>query len=111
MIAFERANNPGWSDEELEPWADSKLRLSFNVLNHGSDEPFDWGLLAQIACPTLLITADPARGALVTPEDAEQFRARVAQARVAHIAGAGHSIRRDQPGAYLQVVRAFLGDS
>ena len=111
MIAAERLNNPGWSDEELEPWADSKMRLSFNVLNRSDDEPFDWTLLAQISCPTLLITADHSRGAIVTPEGAEQFKAHVPQARLANIADAGHSIRRDQLGAYLDVVRAFLNDN
>lgn len=111
MIAAERLNNPGWSDEELEPWADSKLRLSFNVLNRSDDEPFEWGLLAQISCPTLLITAEPSRGAIVTAEGAQEFQVRVPHAQVAHIAGAGHSIRRDQKSAYLEVVQAFLRDN
>lgn len=111
MIAVERANNPGWSDEELEPWADSKMRLSFNVLNRSDDEAFDWALLAQISCPTLLITADHSRGAIVTPEGAQEFQVRVPHAQVAHIAEAGHSIRRDQLSAYLEVVRAFLRDN
>ena len=35
----------------------------------------------------------------------------VPQLRVAHIAGAGHSIRRDQFDRYMQVVRSFLGEA
>ena len=33
LIAEQRAATPRWSDAELEPWADSKLRVSLNVLS------------------------------------------------------------------------------
>ncbi len=32
LIAGQRAEQPGWSDAELEPWADAKQRFSPNVL-------------------------------------------------------------------------------
>jgi N-formylmaleamate deformylase len=111
MIAAQHAEMPYWSDAELGPWADAKLRFNPNALNFGSGAPVDWpAILPRIACPALLITADPARGAIVTAEAAAALQAQLPQLRVANIAGAGHSIRRDQFERYLEVVRAFLSE-
>lgn len=115
LIAAQRAQTPGWSEAELGPWADSKLRLGpsvLNVPNRNGATPVDWpATLRRIACPALLITGDPERGAIVTDAGATSLRALVPRVRVAHIAGAGHSIRRDRFDEYLKVVQAFLADS
>jgi pimeloyl-ACP methyl ester carboxylesterase len=112
MIASQRAQSPTWSEAELGPWADSKLRLSFNVLSRGKSAPLDWpATVRHITCPTLLITADPEQGGLVTPEAAAALQALLPQTRVAHIAGAGHSIRREQFTRYMEVVKAFLTET
>lgn len=111
LIAQQRAETPGWSEDELGPWADSKLRVSPNVVSvfTGASAPVDWAtLLPKITCPALLITADPASGAIVTAEHAAALKALVPQLQVAHIARAGHNIRRDQLERYLEVVRGFL---
>jgi len=109
MIADQRVQSPRWSEAELGPWADAKLRLSFNVLNREGAAPVDWrATVQQISCPTLLITADPEQGAIVTPEGAAALQALLPQTQVAHIPGAGHSIRREQFEPYMQVVRSFL---
>jgi pimeloyl-ACP methyl ester carboxylesterase len=109
LLAAQRAETPHWSRAELEAWADSKVRLSVNVMNHGNTTPLDWqALLPRITCPALLITADPARGAMVTSEGAAELQTMVPQLRVAHIPEAGHSIRRDQFDRYIAVVRDFL---
>jgi pimeloyl-ACP methyl ester carboxylesterase len=111
LIAGQRAASPDWSEAELGPWADSKLRFSFNALNRLAADAVDWqATLRRISCPTLLITADPERGAIVTEEGAEALRALVPQARVVHVPGAGHSIRREQFARYIEVVRAFLAE-
>ena len=112
LIAAQHAETPGWSEAELGPWADSKLRLSLNVLSSGPTASVDWpATLRRISCPALLITADPTRGAIVADADAAALQALVPQLRVAHIADAGHSIRRDQFDRYLQVVRGFLSET
>jgi pimeloyl-ACP methyl ester carboxylesterase len=111
LIAQQRAETPHWSDDELGPWADSKLRLSPQVLNRSNAAPVDWPpLLRGIICPALLITGDPSRGAIITDEGAAQLQTFIPHLRVAHIPGAGHSIRRDQLAPYMDVVRGFLGE-
>lgn len=112
LIAEQRVQSPHWSEAELGPWADSKLRLSFYVLNREPVAPVDWQTTVQrILCPTLLITADPELGAIVTPESAAALQKCLPQTQVAHIPGAGHSIRREQFDHYMQVVRAFLAEA
>nr|CAA9258119.1 Hydrolase, alpha/beta fold family [uncultured Armatimonadetes bacterium] len=109
LIESQRAETPHWTEDELGPWADAKLRLSPNVLNRRDAAPVDWpALLPHITCPGLLITAEPARGAMVTEEGARELQAMIPQLRVAHIPEAGHSIRRDRFDRYLRVVRDFL---
>ena len=112
LIANEHRANPTWSDAELGPWADSKLRMSPNVV--GLFEPsvvtsVDWAaVLPHISCPALLITADVARSAIVSAEAATALKNIVPQLEVAHIADAGHCIHRDQLEVYMGAVRAFL---
>ncbi|MCS7061162.1 MAG: alpha/beta hydrolase [Anaerolineae bacterium] len=112
LIAHCQAQSPTWSEAELGPWADSKLRFSFNALNQEGSMRLDWeAVISSIRCPALLITADPERGALVTPESAAALKTRLPHVHIAHIAGAGHSIRRDQFARYIEVVRAFLAQT
>jgi N-formylmaleamate deformylase len=112
LIAAQHAETPAWSEDELGPWADSKLRLSLTVLQRGAPPAIDWPMLMSgITCPALLITADPAKRAIVTEADAAALQALIPQLRVAHIAGAGHSIRRDQFDRYMRVVRDFLDET
>lgn len=112
LIAKQRAEAPGWSEAELGPWADAKLRLSPHVLNRDTRDDFDWpAALRRITCPALLIAADPARGAIVTEANAAALRALVPQLQVARLPEAGHSIRRDQFARYLEVVQAFLAET
>lgn len=109
MIADQHAASPSWSDAELGPWADSKLRLSMTVLNQEGQVPVDWSTaVRRITCPTLLITADRERGAIVSPEDAAGLQVILPHVKVARITGAGHSIRREQFEAYMKAVRGFL---
>ena len=72
-------------------------------------ETLDWpSLVRRITCPVLLIRADPALGGIVTAEDAAALQVLVPTARVAHISGAGHAVRRGQFGRDVEAVHAFL---
>ena len=114
LVAERRAEAPHWAEAELVPWAEAKLRVSPHVrevFDPGAPERVDWAAaLRRIACPALLIAADPERGGMVTPEATAALRGLVPQVRVAHVAGAGHNVRRDQPARYLAAVRAFLAE-
>lgn len=66
-------------------------------------------LMARITCRTLLVQADPARGAALGDADASAALAVLADGRVERIEGAGHMIQDDAPEAYDRAVRAFLG--
>jgi N-formylmaleamate deformylase len=114
LVAAQRMAAPGWSEAELGPWADAKLRMSPNARARISASPrwlpaAAWPpLLRRIACPVLVIAADPALGALLDDEAAAVLRANIADVEIVRISGAGHSVRREQFERYLEVVRSFL---
>ena len=109
LIEKQRRATPSWSQEEIELWADAHLRLSPNVVS-GRGIRSDWNtqLLQNITCPTLLLTADVERGALVSDTDAQELQKFVPQLKVAHIAGAGHSVHREQFETFMGAVQTFL---
>ena len=112
LVAGQRAAAPHWPAAEIERWATSKQRFSHPVLGTFAENPaagLDWAeALPRIQCPALLLTADPAHGALVRQDDAAALQRLVPQVTIAHIAGGGHSIRHDRPDEYLAAVRTFL---
>jgi pimeloyl-ACP methyl ester carboxylesterase len=113
IIARGRQQHPDWAEEEFGPWADSKLQVSerFSGTVRAPERP-DWrDLLPKVQCPVLLITSDPERGGIVTPETAEEARRLLPSMRVVRIQGAGHNIRREQFDAYVKAVRAFLAET
>jgi pimeloyl-ACP methyl ester carboxylesterase len=109
LMAKCRLEAPTWSDAEIGPWADAKLQVSPQVTEIITAPAPPWEETAgQIRCPTLLLRADVERGAIVSAATAQRARALCRHLRDVHIAGAGHSIRREQFGAYIAAVRAFL---
>ena len=114
LIEAVRLEHPDWPEAELGPWADSKLRYrsSGSSLFSPNAPQIDWSaVLGMITCPVLLIAADLERGGMITEERAQEFQAQVPQARVVHVAGAGHNIRREQPARFLELVRPFLHET
>jgi pimeloyl-ACP methyl ester carboxylesterase len=112
ILAAQRAAEPTWPADEFEPWVDSKLVFDMNFFNGLKAPAFEWSaLLRDIRCPALLITADPALGAIITPAQAAELQALLPQVQVAQVAGAGHSIRRDQYQRYLAVLEPFLAEA
>jgi pimeloyl-ACP methyl ester carboxylesterase len=109
LIAAQQAAAPVWPEVDVAPWADSKLRFSLKFFDYLGPLDIDWrGLIESIRCPALLVTGDPERGALVTPEAARGLQAWLPQLRTLHIPEAGHSIHRDQSAAFMEGVRPFL---
>lgn len=110
LIEACRQQNPLWAEEDLAPWADAKREMNLHALQQilGSIRVNVWQELLQKArCPILLITAEPGRS-IITPEMAQEAAGLWKQGRVAHIAGAGHSIHREQLEPLMDAIQAFL---
>jgi N-formylmaleamate deformylase len=113
LIAEARVSSPSWADVDLEPWADAHLQVNPAVFDWADPQasPMAWrDVVRKIACPTLVVTADPALGAIVSPEVAQEAVRLNPRLQVAHIPGAGHSIRREQFELYVEAVKGFLGE-
>lgn len=112
LIAGARAKNPRWSDAELQPWADAHGQVHEEVLQWMDAPAVDWrAALKQMRCPTLLLTGDVDHGVVISPQQAAEAQSQNAQLQVAHIAGAGHCIRRDEFVAFMAAVKKFLGEN
>lgn len=114
LVAEQHESMPHWKDVVVERWAESKQRFSLNVsevFDAKNDKSLDWQtLIPHVSCPTLLITADPAYGALVTPERVAALQSLIPQLKTVNIPAAGHSIRHDQFEKYLNAVKTFLDE-
>lgn len=112
LLQMVRERQPHWSEAEIGPWAESMLRVSFRVediLTPHEDTLVDWAtILPSIAVPTLVIGAEKEKGAIIGPDEAKLMGASAPQVQFAHVADAGHSIRRDKFDAYMKLVREFL---
>ena len=104
---------PEWHEEELGPWSEAKALLNFAVF----DEPRSVGIqpwreiAPQITAPTLLLTANPARGGIVTPETAKEALALLPNGRTVNFPEAGHNIRREAYEPFIAAVRGFLRET
>jgi pimeloyl-ACP methyl ester carboxylesterase len=111
IIAAGKAERPKWADEEFPDWAVAKQQVSPDVVGYAAEWLVPWqDVVRRIACPALLITADPKEGAIVTPEVAAEAATLMPKGKVVYIPGAGHNIRREQFEAYMAAVREFLGE-
>lgn len=112
VIAKCRVANPLWGEAELEPWAESKKQLDLNVFSApDSLMELDWKEIARkISAPALLIIGDVAKGGIISPEQAQKACELNPLIRVAHIAGVGHNVRRENFPAYMAAVNKFLKD-
>jgi hypothetical protein len=112
LIAQQRAETPHWSDDELGPWADSKLRLSPHVLNRSQCST------GRLAVPSTRDYLPCIAHNRATPQEEQSLQKRARQnykpsfLTCASLTSqeAGHSIRRDQLAPYMDVVRGFLGE-
>ncbi|HEY3560962.1 MAG TPA: alpha/beta hydrolase [Kribbella sp.] len=109
-IARGRSNEPGWPEDELEPWAVSKAQVNPRMFDLPYQDPAPLTeLLAATTCPVLLIHGDAERGSLISTEYAEHCaRAAGGELRAVHIPGAGHSVRRDNRPQYVAALTTFL---
>ncbi len=114
LLETVRSEHPTWSETELGFWVDSKQRFSHkitHIVDALGDEPTQSPLLVgRIACPVLLITSDPALGAILTDKDVLELQKDLQHMKRVHIPGAGHNIRREQFSLYMETVQDFLNE-
>jgi pimeloyl-ACP methyl ester carboxylesterase len=93
----------------LHHWCEGKTQLDANFFKAGDLGWMDWREVApKIACPTLLITATPDKGGIITSEMAQMAAEMNEQISVAHISGTGHHVRFENYPAYRDAVKTFL---
>ncbi len=108
-IAKCRNEHPTWPDMYLRPWTEGKLQFDLNFLTSENTGMSPWSeLVPAIHCPTLLVTADPAQEAIITPELADKICAANPNFRLANFPGIGHHVRFAVHEPYMQAVRAFF---
>src|SRR5207237_10195167 len=90
-IARGRGVNPTWSEEEFGPWSEAKARVSRQFLDAltGGGRMLEWRqLLPRLRCRVLLVTSDPERGGLVSPEAAAEAKRLLPSLEVVRLTGA-----------------------
>ncbi len=108
LATKQQIESPAWDASEFRVWAESKHEVSVNVLEIAQQPRLIWQeLVPAIRCPFLLITAEVERGAIVSPDVAAEV-GKLPVATVKHITGAGHNIRREQYGQFMEAVGQFL---
>ena len=110
LIDRGRARSPLWDADEFGAWADAKLRVSDQFLDTiGTFRGAEWQqVLPRVKRPLLLITSDPDKGAIVTPDAAAEAKRLLPALEVRYLPGAGHNIRREQFDAFVITIREFL---
>ena len=107
------ANNPGWTEADIEGKLDAMQKVSREAVKNIFIESATMGniihLLANIATPTLLIRADPSLNSTVNAKNWEKARDYLsAPNRAVQIDGAPHNIHRSNFDDFMQVVNDFL---
>lgn len=107
-----RINNPDWVEEEVVPWAESKGEYDPDILAPDVRirmRQYPWRVAAtQVECPVLLVTANPAKGGIVTPKIAAEAAKLLPTCKIVQVSSAGHSIHRDAYKETMKFVNVFL---
>lgn len=106
------AERPQWDLETRHNWIDIKAQFNLGVLDATAGSmrtaPPWRDTVTAITCPILLITADPARGGIVSPEVAGEATRLARDLRVVNVPDVGHNIHRDNYAPYHDAVAAYL---
>jgi pimeloyl-ACP methyl ester carboxylesterase len=103
-----RAENPVWSDAEIEPWVASKLALDRRLFL----APHTWlgrpwrDAVEAVRCPLVLLTGEQALGAAVGAEARAWWRD--TGRHLVEADGAGHNVRRERRDAFEAAVAAVV---
>jgi pimeloyl-ACP methyl ester carboxylesterase len=106
---FGKELSPTWADEEFPAWAASKKQVSPEAMDN-----LDLGhwmeTVPRVQCPALLVYADAECGGIVNQDLVSLVQAENSRIKSHQIADAGHNIRREQFGEYVDVIKRFLDE-
>jgi pimeloyl-ACP methyl ester carboxylesterase len=110
VAGFLRAN-PKWQPIDAEGKVASLRAINWDHMRQVFADNAPWDLRADVravaqAVPTRLIL--PETSFYVPPADAAAIEADLGPGSVVHIPGTGHSIHRDDLGAFLDVIRQLI---
>ena len=102
-------DSPNWEEVILPEWAQAKLDLDPTFFDQVSFDPTGWqDIASKITAPTLIITGDNDRGAIITPKLGVKAIQVLDKGEFGHISSAGHCVRFEQYKPYLTMVQLFL---
>jgi pimeloyl-ACP methyl ester carboxylesterase len=107
------ADNPGWTEADIEGKLESLSQLSTEAVVSVFRQVGQMGsllpLLAQLSAPTLLLRADPAGGTTLPGAMWDEAQALLpSHSQAVQIDGSTHNIHRSQFDAFMEAVNAFL---
>jgi N-formylmaleamate deformylase len=113
LLAGYRRDHPSWPDELVRAMCDAKKRLDQDIIDELGRSLRASGTawettLAAISRPLLVVTGEAPLGAIVGPEAVRRIRELKPEAEIAPVAGVGHLIRFEAPGAFMRALRSFL---
>ncbi len=109
LTAATRRDNPLWSAEEFPAHSEAKHQASLHVTQFiGARSKPWWEQVPTLRCPTLVLTGDSERGAIITDEMAAKIKALNPRVEVVKLAEAGHNVRREQFDDFVRHVRRYL---
>ena len=111
LVANIRSRNPNWIEADYRAWAKAKQQASFDALAVIPSLARDWQEhSAKITLPALLVTGNPALGAIVSREIAEaQLKAHPNWIEY-HSEISGHGVSRDDRLGTVKAIKRFLLD-
>jgi pimeloyl-ACP methyl ester carboxylesterase len=113
-LKMARKGMAAYLDDEIQPWLDSKKRLSFNFLGSMATMPMDlsapFDIIRKIQSPILLIIGDKEKMSIVSPKAAQKAAEANAKLKFVQLEGASHDIRRTRFDGYLPALKEFLAE-
>lgn len=111
---FQHAKQPLWNAEDVQIKLTALVAVDPHAIDGTVAQNDPWDVRAEaarLAVPTLLIGADPASNALLSPADAVALTQANRQLVYRIVPGAGHNVHRDAPVATAALLRSWLSGS
>jgi pimeloyl-ACP methyl ester carboxylesterase len=106
-----KLDNPSWADLDIANWIDAKHRFSPKIDGFVSPKEVTSAdfheLIRGIACPSLLLFANPELGSTLCDSDIAMLISLLPRLRKVSMNRCGHSIHRDELAEFVRQVEGF----